>query len=121
MKITLGNITLKKQSFERINSLDADEISLTANVGVKTSIEQNISEIEFGLVAEDLNKLEVFKMAMEYSIAFSSDISNQELKEMDQKEISRQIFEKTYKQEIKKQVKAILTNASLENIKLPAI
>lgn len=119
MKITLGNITLKKQSFERANSVDAEEVSITATVGVKTSLDENICEISFDLIAQNKKEVEIFKIYTEYFVSFKFDIDKNELKKIEQKEINQQIFEEAYKREISKQVKAILTNASFGNIQLP--
>lgn len=119
MKITLDNITLKKQSFERADSVDTEDVSIAATVGVKISLDENICEISFDLIAQNKKEIEIFKIHTEYFISFKLDIDKTELKKVDQKEINKQVFEEAYKREISKQVKAILTNASFGNIQLP--
>ncbi|MGL5710941.1 MAG: hypothetical protein ACRCW9_08910 [Cetobacterium sp.] len=119
MKVTLNNIILKKQNFERADSIGAGDISVAATIGVKISLNDNICEISFDLEAQNENKTEAFKIHTEYFITFTFDIDKSELEKSDQKEINELIFLEAYKKEISKQVKATLTNASLGNVQLP--
>ncbi|MGL5571021.1 hypothetical protein [Cetobacterium sp.] len=119
MKITFDQIILKKQSFERIDSVKSEDILVGANIGIKSNIAENISDISCDLIARNKSDVEIFKLSVTYFIAFKFDLDKAELEKIDQQEINKLIFEEAYKKEISKQIKAILINASFGSVQLP--